>query len=69
MTRGKNDKVDARRIAEYAMRFLDGTKPYKRPTEELVRLPKQLEAERSLYLTDPGQIQGSAYRSGRFYGR
>ena len=51
MTRGKNDKVDARRIAEYAMRFLDKAKPYKRPTEELVRL-KQLEAERSLYLTD-----------------
>ena len=51
VTRGKNDKVDARRIAEYAMRFLDKAKPYKRPTEELVRL-KQLEAERSLYLTD-----------------
>ncbi len=38
VTRGKNDKVDARRIAEYAMRFLDKAKPYKRPTEELVRL-------------------------------
>ena len=51
VTRGKNDKVDARRIAEYAMRFLDKAKPYSRPTEELMRL-KQLEAERSLYLTD-----------------
>lgn len=51
VTRGKNDKVDARRIAEYAMRFLDKAKPYNRPTEELMRL-KQLEAERSLYLTD-----------------
>ena len=37
VTRGKNNKVDARRIAEYAMRFLDKAKPYKRPTEELMR--------------------------------
>ena len=51
VTRGKNDKVDARRIAEYAMRFIDRAKPYKRPTAELAQL-KQLEAERSLYLVD-----------------
>lgn len=51
VTRGKNDKVDARRIAEYAMRFLDKARPYERPAEELTCL-KQLEAERSLYLTD-----------------
>lgn len=51
VTRGKNDKVDARRIAEYAMRFIDKARPYERPSEELTRL-KQLEAERSLYLTD-----------------
>lgn len=37
VTRGKNNKVDAHRIAEYAMRFLDKAKPYKRPTEELMR--------------------------------
>ena len=43
--------MDARRIAEYAMRFFDKAKPYQRPIEELMRL-KQLEAERSLYLTD-----------------
>ena len=51
VTRGKNDKVDARRIAEYAMRFMDKARLYERPAEELTRL-KQLEAERSLYLTD-----------------
>ena len=51
MTRGKNDRVDARRIAEYAMRFADRLRASKRPTEELERL-KQLEAERTLYLTD-----------------
>lgn len=51
VTRGKNDKVDARRIAEYAMRFIDKVRPYERPSEELTRL-KQLEAERALYITD-----------------
>lgn len=51
VTRGKNDKVDARRIAEYAMRFIDKARPYERPSEELTRL-KQLEAERALYITD-----------------
>lgn len=44
MTRGKNDRVDARRIA-------DRLRANKRPTEELERL-KQLESERTLYLTD-----------------
>lgn len=51
VTRGKNDRVDARRIAEYAMRFIDKCHPYERPEEDLTLL-KQLEAERSLYKTD-----------------
>lgn len=51
MTRGKNDKVDAKRIAMYASRFYDKATYYKRPSEELTRL-KQLEAERTLYLVD-----------------
>ncbi len=56
VTRGKNDKVDARRIAEYAMRFIDKARPYERPSEELARL-KQLESERSLYLTDKAKYK------------
>lgn len=51
MTRGKNDRVDAKRIAMYASRFYDKATYYKRPAEELIRL-KQLEAERTLYLVD-----------------
>lgn len=51
VTRGKNDKVDAKRIAQYAMRFIDNLKTYDRPSEELTRL-KQLEAERTLYISD-----------------
>jgi len=46
ITRGKNDRVDAQRIAEYAMRFADRLRACK-PAEDLKRL-KQLEAERTL---------------------
>ena len=46
--RGKNDRIDAKRIAVYAARFGDKVRYYERPTEEIERL-KQLERERSLY--------------------
>ena len=49
--RGKNDKVDAKRIAIYAKRFQDRVQYYERPTEDIERL-KQLESERTLYVTD-----------------
>jgi transposase len=49
--RGKNDKIDAKRIAIYASRFEDKVRLYKRPDKEIERL-KQLEAERSLYVVD-----------------
>lgn len=49
--RGKNDKIDAHRIATYAMRFADKARYYSLPNVEIVRL-RQLEAERSLYVTD-----------------
>jgi transposase len=49
--RGKNDRIDAKRIAVYASRFEDKLRLYKRPEQEIERL-KQLEAERSLYVVD-----------------
>lgn len=49
--RGKNDKIDAKRIAIYAARFEDKARLYERPDQEIERL-KQLEAERSLYVVD-----------------
>lgn len=49
--RGKNDRVDARRIAVYAARFEDKVRLYERPDQKIERL-KQLEAERSLYVVD-----------------
>ncbi len=51
MNRGKNDKVDAKRIAIYASRFYDKANYYKCPAEELTRL-NQLESERTLYQAD-----------------
>lgn len=41
LVRGKSDRVDAMRIAEYCMRFSDKLKPSKLPSEYLVEL-KQL---------------------------
>ena len=57
---GKNDKVDAKRIAIYASRFGDKVKYYDRPTEEIERL-KQLERERALYVTDLAKYKGQMY--------
>lgn len=55
--RGKNDKVDAKRIAIYARRFQDKVQYYERPTEDIERL-KQLESERTLYVTDLAKYKG-----------
>ena len=49
--RGKNDRIDAKRIAVYASRFEDKLRLYERPDQEIEKL-KQLEAERSLYVVD-----------------
>ena len=55
--RGKSDKVDAKRIAIYASRFQDKVRYYERPTEDIERL-KQLESERTLYVTDFAKYKG-----------
>ncbi len=55
--RGKNDKVDAKRIAIYASRFQDKIQYYERPTEDIERL-RQLESERTLYVTDLTKYKG-----------
>lgn len=56
-TRGKNDKVDARRIARYASRFSDKARYHDRPGEELERL-KQLRNEQDLYKSDVAKYKG-----------
>ena len=40
--RGKNDKVDAKRIAIYASRFHDKVRYYEHPTEDIERLRNNL---------------------------
>lgn len=55
--RGKNDKVDAKRIAIYASRFSDRVKVYNRPTQEIERL-KQLQSELNMLTTDKAKYQG-----------
>lgn len=47
MSRGKNDRVDARRIAEYADRYMDKMRPYSRPLSQIEEL-KSLNRQREL---------------------
>ena len=51
VTRGKDDRVDARRIAEYAFRFSDKAVAYEMPDKTLVSL-KNLLSDRDTLLAD-----------------
>lgn len=51
LTRGKNDKIDALRIAEYARRFVDKVKLVKVHSKSLNQI-KHLHSERGLLLQD-----------------
>jgi transposase len=57
LKRGKNDKLDARKIALYAMRFQDEAKLFSMPDKTLATL-KQLIKERDMYIIDKGKYQG-----------
>jgi transposase len=56
LVRGKNDKVDARRIAEYAIRFHDKLCLYSLPENNITSL-KLLVSERDLYVTHRSTYQ------------
>lgn len=56
LTRGKNDKVDADRISEYAFRFSDKAVLWEPPREELVRI-KHLTALRRRLLDAKNQLR------------
>ena len=49
IARGKNDAVDAGRIAEYAHRYQDKLKLYEKPSETIIKL-QYLLTERRLYM-------------------
>lgn len=57
MQREKNDKIDAKRIAIYASRYMDNVKVYQRPTQELERL-NQLNSELDMLVADKAKYQG-----------
>ncbi len=57
LKRGKNDKLDARKIALYALRFQDDAKLFSMPEKTIATL-KQLIKERGMYIVDKGKYQG-----------
>ena len=56
LTRGKNDAIDAERIAEYACRYSDKAVRYRIPDAALVSM-KNLLADREFLLTDKKRYQ------------
>ena len=63
--RGKNDKMDARKIAVYAKRYLDDMRLFSLPEKQISTL-KQLISERDLYLVDKAKYQGQLTDQKRF---
>ena len=57
LKRGKNDKLDARKIAMYAKRFQDEAKLFSMPEKTIATL-KQLIKERGMYMVDKGKYRG-----------
>ena len=57
LQRGKSDKVDARRIVEYAVRFSDKARLFSLPDESIASL-KVLISERDMYISDKSKYQG-----------
>jgi transposase len=55
--RGKNDKLDAQKIAVYASRFKDQARLFSLP-EKAIRTLKQLASERDMYVCDRAKYKG-----------
>ncbi|MDR1102346.1 MAG: transposase, partial [Tannerella sp.] len=65
LNRGKNDKLDARKIAAYAIRFQDKVRLFSLPEKHLSTL-KQLVGERDMYMCDKGKYRGQLTDQKRF---
>ena len=63
--RGKNDKMDARKIADYALRYQDKARLFTLP-EKAISTLKQLLSERGMYLSDKSKYQGQLTDQKRF---
>jgi len=63
--RGKNDRLDARKIAAYAHRFQDKVRLFSLPEKNIASL-KQLISERDMYIADKAKYQGQLTDQKRF---
>ena len=63
--RGKNDKIDARKIADYALRYQDRVRLFSLPQKRIESL-KHLISERDMYLSDKRKYQGQLTDQERF---
>ncbi|MCA1807610.1 MAG: IS110 family transposase [Actinobacteria bacterium] len=68
LQRGKNDRVDARRIAEYAMRYTDRLKQWKPKREVLERL-QLLNGMRSRLIKAKNVLTSHTKEVGKFLGK
>jgi transposase len=66
--RGKNDRLDARKIAAYAVRFQDKMRLYSLPEKNIASL-KQLISERDMYVSDKAKYQGQLTDQKQFMSR
>jgi transposase len=63
--RGKNDRIDARKIAFYAVNFQKDARLFSLPEKNIATL-KQLIAERDMLIADKGKYQGQITDQKRF---
>jgi transposase len=68
LQRGKNDRLDARKIAEYALRFQDRASLFSLPEKRMASL-KSLVSERDMYVSDRAKYQGQITDEKRFMNR
>jgi len=65
VVRGKNDRLDAQKIAAYACRFQDKMRLFSLPEKNIASL-KQLISERDMYVSDKAKYQGQLNDQKRF---
>ena len=68
LQRGKNDKVDAKRIAEYAMRYTDRLKPWK-PKRIVLQKLQLLNGMRSRLVKAHNILRSHTKEAGKFLGK
>jgi transposase len=66
--RGKNDRLDARRIADYVLRFQDKVHLFSLPEKQIISL-KRLISERDMYVCDKAKYQSQLTDEKRFMSR